>query len=66
VSRQGFVSGCREGSEASFNSREGGISNDGGNGAGFISHREIERGFVGYGARAMVVGKFGMRDHFHP
>jgi hypothetical protein len=63
---KGFISSSGEGSEMSFNSREGGIGNDRGKGVEFISHHEIEGGLAGYGMRAVIVGKFSMRDHFRP
>jgi hypothetical protein len=63
---QGFVSCGGEGSKACFDNGKGGIGDDGGKGMGIISHHEIERGFAGYGVRAVIVGKFGVRDHFCP
>jgi hypothetical protein len=66
VGSKGFISGGSEGSEMGFNGREGGISDDRRKGTGFISHHEIEGGFAGYRVRAVIVGKFSMRDHFHP
>jgi hypothetical protein len=57
---------CSKGSATGLNGGKGGVSNDRGKGMGFISHHEIEERLAGYGMRAVIVGKFGMREHFRP
>ena len=59
---EGFVTSSREGLEAGFYGGDRGIGDYQGEGTGFISHHEIERGLTGDGVRAVIVGEFCMGD----
>ena len=66
MSGEGFISGGGEGFKAGFHGGDSGIGDHRGKGTGFISHHEIERGLIGDGVRAVIVGEFGVGDRFGP
>ena len=49
-----------------MDSWEGSFGDDGGKCTGFVSHHEEEWRLVGYGVRAVIVGKFSEGDVFSP
>ena len=52
--------------KAVLDSREGSFGDNGGKCMGFISHHEEEWRLVGYGVRAVIVGKFSKGDVLSP
>ena len=66
MSSEGFVTGGGEGFEAGFHGGDRGVGDYRGKGTGFISHHEIERGLIGDGMRAVIVGEFCVGDRFGP
>ena len=49
-----------------FNCGDSGIGDYRREGTGFIAHHEIERGLIGDGMRAVIVGEFGVGDVISP
>ena len=66
MSGEGFIAGGGEGFKAGFYGGDRGVGDYRGEGTGFISHHEIERGLTGDGVRAVIVGKFCVGDRFGP
>ena len=66
MSGEGFVTGGGKGFEAGFYGGDRGVGDHRGEGTGFISHHEIERGLVCDRMRAMIVGEFSVGDRFGP
>ena len=66
MSSKGFVAGGGEGFKVSFYGGDRGVGNYRGKGTGFISHHEIERGLIGDGVRAVIVGEFCVGNRFGP
>ena len=62
MSSEGFVAGGGEGFKTGFYCGDRGVGDHRRKGTGFISHHEIERGLIGDGMRAVVVGEFCMGD----
>ena len=63
---EGFVAGGGEGFKVGFYGRDRGVGDYRGKGMGFVSHHEIERGLIGNGVRAVIVGEFCVGDRFGP
>ena len=64
MSGEGFVACGREGFQTGFYCGNRSIGNDRGEGTGFISHHEIERGLICDGMGAVIVGEFCVGNRF--
>ena len=52
--------------QAVLDGRKGSFGNDGGKGAGFISHHEEKRGLVGNGVRVVIMSELSKGDVLSP